>query len=67
MIHGALDGYSRMVVYLHAATDNKASTVLQLFQTAVQCCNLPSRVRSDCGMENIEVPRFMLQSRGLNR
>lgn len=42
-------------------------TVLQLFQTAVQCYNLPSRVRSDCGMENIEVSRFMLQSRGLNR
>ena len=67
MIHGALDGYSRMVVYLHAATDNKASTVLQLFQSAVQCYNLPSRVRSDCGIESIEVSRFMLQSRGLNR
>lgn len=56
-----------MVVYLHAATDNKASTVLEQFQTAVQRYNLPSRVRSDCGMENIEVARFMLQSRGLNR
>ncbi|XP_068735298.1 uncharacterized protein [Montipora capricornis] len=56
-----------MVVYLRAATDNKASTVLQLFQTAVRCDNLPTRVRSDCGMENIEVARFMLQSRGLNR
>lgn len=56
-----------MVVYLHASTDNKASTVLEQFQTAVQCYNLPSRVRSDLGMENIEVARIMLQSRGLNR
>ncbi|XP_073229075.1 uncharacterized protein [Porites lutea] len=44
-----------------------ASTVLQYFQSAVEHYNLPSRVRSDLGMENIEVARFMLQERGLNR
>jgi len=46
---------------------HKASTALQKFQTAVQRYNLPSRVRSDCGMENIDAARVMLQSRGLNR
>lgn len=67
VIHGGLDGFSRMIVFLHASTNNRASTVLQYFQSAVEHYNLPSRVRSDLGMENIEVARFMLQERGLNR
>ena len=67
VIHGGIDGYSRMIVFLHASTNNMASTVLQHFQSAVDRCNLPSRVRSDLGVENIEVARFMLQARGLNR
>ena len=51
VIRGGLDDYSRMIVYLHATTDNKASSVLQQFQTAVQSYNLSSRVRCDYGME----------------
>ena len=62
-----MDGYSRLVVYLHASTDNKAQTVLNLYRSAVERYNLPSRVRSDKGLENIKVGRFMLQRRGLNR
>ena len=67
IIHGGLDGFSRMIVFLQASTNNRALTVLQYFQSAVEHYNLPSRVRSDLGMENIEVARFMLQERGLNR
>ena len=67
VIHGGLDGFSRMIVFLQASTNNRALTVLQYFQSAVEHYNLPSRVRSDLGMENIEVARFMLQERGLNR
>ena len=40
---------------------------MQLFQEAVRKFNLPSRVRSDLGLENIQVARFMLTARGLNR
>ncbi len=67
VIHGAIDGYSRMIVYLRAAVNNKADTVLQLFQEAVHKYNLPSRVRSDLGLENINVARFMLVALGSNR
>lgn len=67
MIHGGIDGYSRLITYLHAATNNTAETVLQLFQAAVERNNLPSRVRCDLGLENIEVGRYMLAERGINR
>jgi hypothetical protein len=55
VIHGAIDGYSRLVVFLHASTNNRASTVLECFRGAVNQYNLPSRVRTDLGLENIEV------------
>lgn len=67
VIHGGIDGYSRLLVYLSASNNNRASTVLDCFQKAVAQYNLPSRVRSDLGMENLEVGRFMLDQRGLNR
>lgn len=67
VIHGGIDGYSRLVVYLRASTDNTAQTVLSLFQAAVEKYNLPSRVRSDLGLENIAVGRYMLERRGINR
>ena len=41
--------------------------MLNLFHSAVERYNLPSRVRSDLGLENIEVGRYMLQQRGINR
>ena len=67
MLHGGVDGYSRLIVYLKASTNNKASTVLQSFQDAVMQCNLPSRVRCDYGLENMDVARLMLETRGINR
>lgn len=67
VIHGGIDGFSRMIVFLKVATNNESLTVLQCFREAVDKFNLPSRVRTDLGLENIEVARFMLQSRGLNR
>ncbi|KAA0706219.1 hypothetical protein E1301_Tti016287 [Triplophysa tibetana] len=67
VIHGAIDGFSRLIVYLNAATNNKATTVLDAFVRAVSQFGLPSRVRSDKGGENIEVAHFMVQNRGENR
>ena len=67
VIHGGIDGFSRLVVYLRASTNNRANTVFSYFQEATAKYNVPSRVRSDLGMENYEVGRFMLETRGLNR
>ena len=67
VIHGAIDGFSRLVLYLHCCNNNKAVTVLKLFKEAVKQYSIPSRVRSDQGLENIEVAKFMLLNRGLER
>ncbi|CAL8293502.1 unnamed protein product [Arctogadus glacialis] len=60
-MHGGIDGYSRRIMFLSANTNNRASTVLQCFLTAVAEHGLPQRVRSDKGGENVEVARFMLE------
>ena len=44
VIHGGIDGYSRLPVYLQASTNNRADTVLNCFLSAVALYGLPSSV-----------------------
>ncbi|XP_036417029.1 uncharacterized protein LOC118800955 [Colossoma macropomum] len=67
VVHGGIDGFSRLIVYLNAATNNRASTVMGSFLEAVNTYGVPSCVRSDKGGENVQVAHFMVSSRGLNR
>ena len=67
VVHGGIDGFSRLVTYLHYSTNNQADTVFTLFQEAIAKYGVPSRVRSDRGGENIDVAKFMIENRGLNR
>ena len=52
VIHGAIDGYSHLPVYLKCSTNNRADTVLGYFVEAVRTYGLPLRVRTDRGGEN---------------
>ena len=65
--HGAIDGYSRLITYLRASTNNAAKTVYEAFLSAVEKYQLPSRVRADQGTENILVAQHMLERRGAER
>ena len=67
VIHGGIDGFSCLVVFLSAATNNRATTVLDAFLGAVRQYGVPSRVRSDKGRENIEVAYYMVDNCGPNR
>ena len=47
-IHGCVDGYSRSIIYLRLNNNNRATTVLNCFQTATRSWGHPSRVREHC-------------------
>ena len=67
VVHGGIDGFTRLCVYLACATNNRASTVRDNFLSATVEFGWPSRVRSDHGMENVEVARLMISHRGTGR
>ena len=69
VIHGGIDGFSRKIMFLYCSTKNKAATVLDLFASAVITYGLPSRIRADQGIENVDVAKYMLnhQLRGPGR
>lgn len=67
VIHGCIDGFSRLITFLKCSTNNNSLTVLQLFTDAVESYGSPSRVRTDFGGENVRVWDFMEELMGLNR
>lgn len=67
VIHAFIDGYSRLVTGIRASNNNLAKTVLDLFLDAVQKHQIPSRIRGDHGVENLEVAAYMERVRGVAR
>ena len=68
VLHAAIDGYSRYLIYLEANLNNRAETVLAAFLRGVEGVgHIPLRVRADKGSENREVSLWMIVARGENR
>ncbi|XP_052394883.1 uncharacterized protein LOC127942919 [Carassius gibelio] len=67
VIHGGIDGYSRLIVFLRASNNNRSSTVMSYFLNAVARYGVPSRVRTDHGGENQDVCVMMNIFRGSER
>ncbi|KAG6849056.1 hypothetical protein H0H93_011639 [Arthromyces matolae] len=67
VIHGFIDGYSRLITGLRAHNNNSAQAVLDLFLEACQKYGVPSRVREDHGLENLFVAAWMEQNLGSGR
>lgn len=67
VIHGFIDGYSRLITCMKAHDNNRALTVLELFKTGIERYGVPSRVRGDHGVENLQVAALMEEIRGVGR
>ncbi|KAK6972320.1 hypothetical protein R3P38DRAFT_3134346 [Favolaschia claudopus] len=67
VIHGFIDGYSRLITGLRASNNNRAQTVLDLFLMAAARFLAPSRVRGDHGVENLLVAAYMEALHGEGR
>ena len=67
IVTGVIDGFSRLSVALKCTNNNKAETVLACFMEGVRSYGLPSRVRSDKGLENVAVADYMISKRGIGR
>ena len=67
MVHGGIDGHSRLITFLRCSNNNFSETVLSCFLEAIQEYGIPSRVRKDHGGENMQVWEFMEEQRGAGR
>ena len=67
VIHGAIDGFSRLVAFLKCSTNNRAETVLWLFVDAVQTYGVPKKLRTDMGGKNIDAWDYMIDYHSGNK
>ena len=67
VIHGHIDGFSRLICFLKCGTNNKKQTVEALFLEATEKYSWPSRIRTDHGGENVLVWQHMIEKRGEGR
>ncbi|KAL0969985.1 hypothetical protein UPYG_G00235590 [Umbra pygmaea] len=64
VIFGGIDGFSRKIMFLNAASNNTASTALDFFLDGVRRFGWPYKVRGDQGVENVDIAQMMFTVRG---
>ena len=64
VIHCAIDGYSRLITFLHCSDNNRANTVEQLFNEVTIEFGMPKHVQTDHGGENIGIWMTMYNAHG---
>ncbi|XP_008304281.1 uncharacterized protein LOC103375742, partial [Stegastes partitus] len=67
VIFAGIDGYSRKIMYLGAANNNKFSTAFDFFMSSVEEFGFPLRIRGDQGVENVGIANCMFSIRGCGR
>ncbi|KAJ8289518.1 hypothetical protein GJAV_G00002240 [Gymnothorax javanicus] len=67
VMFGGIDRFSRKILYLKAANNNKASTALGFFLEAAEKHGFPSRVCGDLEVENVDIAQRMFEVRGCGR
>ncbi|KAL6419154.1 hypothetical protein ACFW04_011546 [Cataglyphis niger] len=66
VIHGCIDGYSRLIIYLICETTIQAKPVVNFFANAVNSYDLPSRVPTEHVYENLLAAILMSTIRGMH-
>jgi hypothetical protein len=66
VIHGFIDGYCQITA-LHASSNNRAITVLELLLHGIDEFGHPSRLRGDRGSENVYIAVYMIIKKGPKR
>jgi hypothetical protein len=66
VIHGFVDGFSRMIVGMRVRNNNRAVTVEETFHEARRLYGSPRRVRGDHGCENLRVAQWQFRRYGLH-
>ena len=60
VIHAGVDGFSRTIVYIKCATNNRAVTAFSSFLEGVAMFGVADCVRTDHGGENIDIWQYMI-------
>jgi hypothetical protein len=61
VVHGGIDGFSRIIPFVRCHTNNRSDTILGAFKVAVQQYGLPDKVRTDHGGEDIRIWSMMIK------
>eukprot|EP00794_Sanderia_malayensis_P018485 gene18485-20335_t len=67
VIHAGIDGYSRLIPFARATSDNTALTALRIFIPGLREFGVPSRIRTDGGSEYNFVRGLMVAINGEGR